>query len=248
MNARSKGSDDGEIALLLATCIADMASANVAYPGLCMELNVESVARPPSREGLHCVREGQQSPYWNPVELSSRLAFHIGGFPVADHAAAWPWPATFGERIEGVHRCDSNGPVRDCEEHSAAPTLCALKGVGTDVAAVVLVAAGDNPARLRSEGEFANLCGVAPLPASSGKTSGRHRLNRGGDRHANCALWRVVIVRLATDAPTKHYMARRTQEGMPKPEIIRCLKRTSLAKSIASSCLGLHSLQRLDKQ
>jgi hypothetical protein len=63
------------------------------------------------------------------------------------------------------------------------------------------------------------------LPASSGKTSGRHRLNRGGDRHANCALWRVVIVRLATDVPTKHYMARRTQEGMSKPEIIRCLKR-----------------------
>jgi transposase len=108
---------------------------------------------------------------------------------------------------------------------TAAPTLCALKGVGTDVAGAVLVAAGDNPERLRSEGAFANLCGVAPLPASSGKTSGRHRLNRGGDRHANCALWRVVIVRLATDAPTKHYMARRTQEGMSKPEIIRCLKR-----------------------
>jgi transposase len=108
---------------------------------------------------------------------------------------------------------------------TAAPTLCALKGVGTDVAGAVLVAAGDNPGRLRSEGAFANLCGVAPLPASSGKTTGRHRLNRGGDRHANCALWRVVIVRLATDAPTKHYMARRTQEGMSKAEIIRCLKR-----------------------
>jgi transposase len=108
---------------------------------------------------------------------------------------------------------------------AAAPTLCALKGVGTDVAGAVLVAAGDNPERLRSEGAFANLCGVAPLPASSGKTTGRHRLNHGGDRHANCALWRVVIVRLATDAPTKTYMARRTQEGMSKPEIIRCLKR-----------------------
>ena len=108
---------------------------------------------------------------------------------------------------------------------TAAPTICALKGVGTDVAGAVLVAAGDNPERLRSEGAFANLCDVAPLPASSGKTTGRHRLNRGGDRHANCALWRVVIVRLATDTPTKNYMARRTQEGMSKPEIIRCLKR-----------------------
>ena len=108
---------------------------------------------------------------------------------------------------------------------TAAPTLCALKGVGTDVAGAVLVAAGDHPERLRSEGAFANLCGVAPLPASSGKTTGRHRLNRGGDRHANCALWRVVIVRLATDEQTRNYMARRTQEGMSKPEIIRCLKR-----------------------
>jgi transposase len=89
----------------------------------------------------------------------------------------------------------------------------------------VLVAAGDNPERLRSEGAFANLCGAAPLPASSGKTSGRHRLNRGGDRQANCALWRVVIVRLATHQPTKAYMARRTQQGMSKREIIRCLKR-----------------------
>jgi len=108
---------------------------------------------------------------------------------------------------------------------AAAPALCALKGVGPDVAGAVLVAAGDHPERLRSEGAFANLCGVAPLPASSGKTSGRRRLNRGGDCHANCALWRIVIVRLATDAPTKQYMARRTQEAMSKPEIIRCLKR-----------------------
>jgi transposase len=108
---------------------------------------------------------------------------------------------------------------------AVAPTLCALTGVGTDVAGAVLVAAGDNPERLRSEGAFANLCGAAPLPASSGKTSGRHRLNRGGDRQANCALWRVVIVRLATHPPTKAYMARRTQQGLSKREIIRCLKR-----------------------
>jgi transposase len=108
---------------------------------------------------------------------------------------------------------------------AAAPALCALTGVGTDVAGAVLVAAGDNPERLRSEGAFANLCGAAPLPASSGKTSGRHRLNRGGDRQANCALWRVVIVRLATHPPTKAYMARRTQQGLSKREIIRCLKR-----------------------
>jgi transposase len=108
---------------------------------------------------------------------------------------------------------------------AAAPALCALMGVGTDVAGALLVAAGDNPDRLRSDSSFANLCGVAPLPASSGKTTGRHRLNRGGDRRANGALWRIVMVRLSCHQPTKDYMARRTQEGLSKREIIRCLKR-----------------------
>jgi transposase len=89
----------------------------------------------------------------------------------------------------------------------------------------LLVTAGDNPERLRSEASFASLCGVAPQPASSGKTTGRHRLNRGGDRTANNALWRIVIVRLATHQPTKDYMGRRTKEGLSKREIIRCLKR-----------------------
>ena len=107
----------------------------------------------------------------------------------------------------------------------AAPTLYALMGVGTDVAGALLVAAGDNPERLRSEAAFAHLCGVAPLPASSGKTTGHHRLNRGGDRQANNALWRIVMVRLAWHQPTKDYMTRRTKEGLSKKEIIRCLKR-----------------------
>ena len=107
----------------------------------------------------------------------------------------------------------------------AAPSLRALPGVGTDVAGALLVAAGDNPERMRSESAFAHLCGAAPLPASSGKSSGRHRLNRGGDRAANGALWRVVMVRLRRDQATKDYMARRTAEGLSKREVIRCLKR-----------------------
>ena len=107
---------------------------------------------------------------------------------------------------------------------AAAPALSSLKGVGPDVAGALLVAAGDNPERLRSEASFASLCGAAPIPASSGKTT-RHRLNRGGDRIANNALWRIVMVRLASDKPTQNYMARRTQEGRSKREIIRCLKR-----------------------
>jgi transposase len=80
----------------------------------------------------------------------------------------------------------------------AAPALCGLTGVGPDVAGALLVAAGDNPERLRSDAAFASLCGVSPVPASSGKTN-RHRLNRGGDRIANNALWRIVMVRLTCD-------------------------------------------------
>jgi transposase len=108
---------------------------------------------------------------------------------------------------------------------AAAPALVARHAIGTDTAGALLVALGDNPDRLRSESSFAHLCGVAPLPASSGKTTGRHRLNRGGDRRANNALWRIVLVRMGTDQRTKRYVARRTAQGLSKPEIMRCLKR-----------------------
>ena len=108
---------------------------------------------------------------------------------------------------------------------AAAPALVARFAVGTDTAGALLVAVGDNPGRLRNESSFAHLCGVAPLPASSGKTSGRYRLNRGGDRRANNALWRIVLVRMGTDQRTRDYVARRTTQGMSKPEIMRCLKR-----------------------
>ncbi len=105
-----------------------------------------------------------------------------------------------------------------------APALVDLFGVGPDTAATLLVTAGSNPERLRSEAAFAALCGVNPIPASSGKTN-RHRLNRGGDRRANAALYRIVVVRLRYHERTKEYMSRRTSEGMTKAEIIRCLKR-----------------------
>ena len=106
----------------------------------------------------------------------------------------------------------------------AAHELRAVLGVGPDVAGQLLVTAGDNPDRLVSEASFAKLCGVAPLEASSGKTV-RHRLNPGGDRKANSALYTVVISRLRHDPRTQAYMARRTAEGKSKKEIIRCLKR-----------------------
>jgi transposase len=104
----------------------------------------------------------------------------------------------------------------------AAPNMLALPGVGTEVAGQLLVTAGDNRDRLRSEAAFAHLCGAAPIPASSGRTH-RHRLNRGGDRAANNALYIVVLGRLRYDARARAYADRRTQQGLSKPEIIRCL-------------------------
>lgn len=97
-------------------------------------------------------------------------------------------------------------------------------GVGADSAAALLIAAGDNPERLRHEGSFAALCGASPIEASSGKT-GRHRLNRGGGRQANAALHRIVVTRLRWDPRTRDYLQRRTAEGKTKREALRCLKR-----------------------
>ena len=107
---------------------------------------------------------------------------------------------------------------------AASPRLVAAFGVGADTAGALLVAAGDNPGRLRSEAAFSMLCGSSPIPASSGKTV-RHRLNSGGNRQANAALHRIVLVRMRWHQPTRKYVARRTSEGKTKREIIRCLKR-----------------------
>ena len=105
-----------------------------------------------------------------------------------------------------------------------APELVATLGVGTDAASALLVAAGDNPERLRNEAAFAHLCGTSPLDASSGKNE-RHRLNRSGDRQANSALWHVVITRMVYDPRTIEYIDRRRKEGKTKKEAMRCLKR-----------------------
>jgi transposase len=105
-----------------------------------------------------------------------------------------------------------------------APELNAIDGVGTDVASALLVAAGDNPERLKNESTFAKLCGVSPLDASSGKQE-RHRLNRGGDRQANSALWHIVFTRMVNDPRTRNYIERRMKDGRTKKEAIRCLKR-----------------------
>ncbi len=172
-----------------------------------------------------------------PDELRGRFAGHGTAAQAAAIAALRPRPGNvpgyaprgalreLGRRVQfldaQLERLDELiGPLVTAR----APGLLSLHGVGPDTAALLLVAAGDHPERLRSESSWAHLCGVAPIPASSGKTS-RHRLNRGGNREASSALWRIVITRLKSHPATRAYAERRSKEGLSKREIIRCLKR-----------------------
>jgi transposase len=107
---------------------------------------------------------------------------------------------------------------------ATAPELLQVYGAGTETASQLLITAGDNPQRLHSAASFAALCGVAPVPASSGKTH-RHRLCRGGDRQANRALHAIALTRMSHDPRTRAYVERRTTEGLSKKDIMRCLKR-----------------------
>jgi transposase len=125
----------------------------------------------------------------------------------------------------------------------AAPGLIALPGVGPECAGTLLVTAGDNPERLGSEAAFAALCGVSPLDASSGLQR-RHRLNRGGDRQANQALWRITLVRMRHDARTRAYVARRTEEGRTPREIMRCLKRY-IAREVYRELVRLPAIRQV---
>lgn len=118
----------------------------------------------------------------------------------------------------------------DNEVSAHNPGLRAAYGVGPDTAAQLLVTAGGNPERMRTEASFAALCGAAPVPASSGRTN-RHRLSRGGDRDANAALYRIALVRMSSDSRTREYVTRQTAAGRTKREIIRLLKR-AIAREI----------------
>jgi transposase len=124
---------------------------------------------------------------------------------------------------------DTEVKALDCQIKAlverTAPELVALFGVGVELAGQFLMTAGDNPERIHHEAAFAKLCGVAPQPASSGRTTGRHRLSRSGDRAANSTLYIVAITRMRHHEPTRAYFERRTAEGLTKREIIRCLKR-----------------------
>jgi len=172
-----------------------------------------------------------------PEELRARFARHTAGQLVAGLAALRPRPGDvpgyatrialreLGRRAEFL-----DAQIARLDElivplvTARAPGLLTLYGVRADTAALLLIAAGDHPERLRSEAAWAHLCGVAPIPASSGKVT-RWRLNPGGNREANHALWRIVITRMSSHPATREYVARRGKEGLSKKEIIRCLKR-----------------------
>ena len=146
---------------------------------------------------------------------------------------------TLARRVQAI-----NAEIAVLDRHidtlvrATAPGLIAVYGVGADTAAILLVAAGDNATRIHSEAAWAHLCGVAPIPAGSGKTNGRHRLNPGGNRQANHALWRIVLTRLGQGEPrTVAYMQRRLAAGRTKPEIIRALKRY-VAREISQQLPG----------
>lgn len=132
---------------------------------------------------------------------------------------------SLARRIQGL-----NAEMRTIDQaltvliNETTPTLLEFHGAGPDSAASLLVAAGDNPDRFRSERSWAHLCGVTPIPASSGKVT-RYRLNRGGDRNANTALYRIVLTRMSSHQETRRYVARRRAEGLSTPEVMRCLKR-----------------------
>ncbi|WP_330178653.1 IS110 family transposase [Nocardia sp. NBC_01503] len=121
---------------------------------------------------------------------------------------------------------------------AANPHLMSLHGVGPNTAAQLLITAGANPERLRSEASFAALCGTAPVPASSGKTT-RYRLSRGGDRHANCALHTIALVRMSSDARTREFVRAQRDKGRNPAEILRILKRAIAREVFKSLTRGL---------
>ena len=168
-----------------------------------------------------------------PGDLRTRFARHTAASLVSGLASLRPRPGDmpgYATRIalrELGRRAEfPGGQLERLDELIAplvaarAPGLLALHGAGPDTAALLLVAAGDHPERLRSEAAWAHLCAVAPLQASSGKVT-RYRLNPGGDRQANHALWRIVLTRMSAHPPTLIYVERRTKEGLSKKEIIR---------------------------
>jgi transposase len=160
----------------------------------------------------------------NPILI--RRCAQLSADPPSDATSAAAWTL----RLLARRILELTTEIDDLDQRIAhavnlhIPRLLTRPGVGPDCAAALLIAAGDNPERLGSEASYAALCGVSPVQASSGKTV-RLRLNRGGDRQANAALYRIALSRLRWDPQTRAYLARRTAEGKTRREALRCLKR-----------------------
>jgi transposase len=201
-------------------------------------IRVLMVAKRSARsERTQTINQARSLVLTGPDDLRTRFAQHTAAALVAQAASLRPRP---GDTVGYATRIALRELGRRAEFLDAqlgrldelivplvtahAPGLLALYGIGPDTAALLLIAAGDHPGRLRSEAAWAHLCAVAPIPASSGKRT-RHRLNPGGDRQAGHALWRIVITRMSSHPPTRAYVERRSEEGLSNKEIIRCLKR-----------------------
>ena len=188
-------------------------------------------------ERVQTINQARALVLTGPGDLRTRFARHTAAGLVSGLASLRPRPgdvAGYATRIalrELGRRAEFPGGQLERPGElivplvtARAPGLLALHGVGPDTAALLLIAAGDHPERLRPEAAWAHLCAAAPIPASSGKVT-RHRLNPGGNREAGHALWPIVITRMSAHPPTLIYVERRTKEGLSKKEIIRCLKR-----------------------
>lgn len=210
-------SQDGIVESIRALRVA-FTSARKSRAGVINQIGDLLISAPGElRKALETLSTAEQIARCARFRPSGDLANPVEGTKRALHALA--------RRHEALSLEMNNlGETLDELTARANPALRGAQGVGPDVAAILLLAAGDNPERLSSDSSFAALCGVSPVQASSGKTI-RHRLNRAGNRQANNALWRIAMVRLTCDPNTKAYLARRTTEGKTKREIMRCLKR-----------------------
>jgi transposase len=188
-------------------------------------------------ERVQTINQARALVLTGPDDIRVRFAKHAADALVAELAALRPRPGSvvryhtllslreLGRRAQFLdQQLDRLDELIVPLVTARAPGLLARYGVGPHTAAMLLIAAGDHPERLRSEAAWAHLCAAAPIPASSGKVK-RHRLNPYGDRQANHALWQIVITRMSSHPPTRAYVARRSKEGLSKKEIIRCLKR-----------------------
>ena len=238
---RQKGKSDPEDAVEAARGVLSGRSKGrpKTRTGKVEAIRVLLVAKRSAREGrLRAVHQMRQISYTAPEQLRSRLKGLSTEDLVAEAASMRPRrgadPVDYATKVALV---SLGRRALELEEEAAhidsqlaelvedvGSGLLGVYGIGIDTAATLLAVAGDNAERLHSEAAFARMCGVAPIEASSGRVV-RHRLNRGGDREANQALWRIVMTRLSFDPRTRDYMDRRTKEGRSKREVIRILKR-----------------------